>query len=126
MKETILVVDDEPEIVELFADRLQYEGYQVLKAYDVTEGKKLLGTHDVRVVILDLLLPKESGVQLLKHVNAMLGARPLVIAISAVEDHELRAQVVKLGAQIFFSKPIDLNVLVNSIRGLIKENNHIQ
>lgn len=59
--ETILVVDDNQEIVYSISELLKYEGYQVVKAYDGMEALKALETNQIDLILLDVMMPKLNG-----------------------------------------------------------------
>ncbi|MDD5712462.1 MAG: response regulator, partial [Smithellaceae bacterium] len=61
MSKTILVVDDEKDIVELISYNLEREGYNVLKAYDGEEALRVAKERKPSLIVLDLMLPKMSG-----------------------------------------------------------------
>ena len=63
--ETILVVDDNKEIVYSISELLKYEGYQVVKAYDGMEALKALETNQIDLILLDVMMPKLNGLSAL-------------------------------------------------------------
>lgn len=65
-KETILVVDDEREIAELVRDYLEYEGFNVILAFDGQQALKLYQKHQPDMAILDVMLPKLDGLKYAK------------------------------------------------------------
>ena len=64
-KETILVVDDNKEIVYSISELLKYEGYEVMKAYDGLEALKLASENKIDLIILDVMKPKMNGLSAL-------------------------------------------------------------
>jgi len=68
-KTSILVVDDSPETIELIARNLESLGYEIYSASNVQSALKLLLTIKVNLVISDLKMPGESGIELVRHVN---------------------------------------------------------
>ena len=63
--ETILVVDDNKEIVFSISELLKYEGYQVLKAYDGLEALEMVEKHSVDLILLDVMMPRLNGLSAL-------------------------------------------------------------
>lgn len=63
--ETILVVDDNKEIVYSISELLKYEGYQIVKAYDGMEALKALETNQIDLILLDVMMPKLNGLSAL-------------------------------------------------------------
>src|SRR5688572_2079886 len=112
-RHTILLVEDEPAVREMATDVLRGEGYDVVEARDglealeVIEQQAPLSDH-AAVVLLDLMLPKVSGLQVLERLRQTDGAAPPVVAMSASRTH-LR-QAARAGASATLAKPFDLDV----------------
>lgn len=68
-KETILVVDDDKEIVELMQDFLEDEGYRVEKAFDAGQALKLLNQVPVDCILLDVMMPGQDGFELCREIR---------------------------------------------------------
>lgn len=66
MNEAVLVIEDEPKIARLLELELQYEGYQVGKAGSGTEGLEIYGNGQWDLILLDIMLPGLSGVEVLQ------------------------------------------------------------
>jgi len=77
---TILVVDDEDSIRTLYQAELEEEGYRVLCAADGAGAKKLLGENDVHLMVLDIKLKGESGLQILQDVTRQYREVPVILS----------------------------------------------
>ncbi len=66
---SILVVDDEKEIADLVEIYLVSDGYKVFKAYDALEGLNILAAEDVQLVILDIMMPGMSGLEMCRKIR---------------------------------------------------------
>jgi DNA-binding response OmpR family regulator len=75
----ILVVDDEPGIRRLYSSELEDEGYAVRLASDGEEAKKIVGTEDVDLVILDIKMEKEDGLSALSQIKQMRRDLPVIL-----------------------------------------------
>src|ERR1700731_5173085 len=102
----ILVIDDEPEIREGLEDLLKGEGYSVDLAINGTEGEKRLAAKSYDLVLLDLMMPDKSGMDVLREMRTNDTETP-VFMITAYGSVEGAVQAIKLGANDFFPKPWD-------------------
>lgn len=111
----ILVVDDEEIQRELLKGFLEKKGYDVVAAADGHEALKLFSSLPFQLVLLDNRMPDMSGDQVLKKMKAM---NPLVrsIMITAYGSVDTAVTVMKLGADDFLEKPVDLSSLLEKIR----------
>jgi two-component system response regulator VicR len=117
-RHTILVVEDEPAVRELAADILREEGYDVVEASDGLEALQVIDEHvpfsdHASVVLLDLMLPKVSGLQVLEHLRKTENAALPVVAMSASGTHLSQAAIA--GASATLAKPFDLGSLLDII-----------
>jgi len=104
---TVLVVDDEPSICWGFAKLLRGEGYAVLTAGSAEAGLQLAAAHTLSLVVLDVRLPGESGLDALPKFIAVTGGVP-VIVITAFGDLETAVTAVRQGAVDYLTKPFCL------------------
>ncbi len=110
--ETILVADDDPTVVQLLTSYLRTRGFIVVHAYDSMQAMMVIRRSQPAAVVLDILMPGGTGVEVLKRLRTLSGV-PLmhVIAISASTDPELPQRVKDLGADEFLLKPLNLDEL---------------
>lgn len=124
----ILVCDDDKEIVKAIDIYLTREGYNVLKAYDGLECINVFKENEVHLVILDIMMPKQDGIETLKILRE-LSSIP-VIMLSAKSEDEDKIIGLNLGADDYVTKPfnpLELIARVNSgIRRYIKLGNYKQ
>ncbi len=124
MKAHVMVVDDEVEFVEALSERLSTRDYIVIKAYDGDEALNLLGEQKVDVVILDVVMPGKSGVEVLREIKQR---QPLVevIMLTGHATVDTAIEGMKLGAYDYLMKPTDTPDLVEKINGaLAKKREH--
>jgi CheY-like chemotaxis protein len=117
-RHTILIVEDEPAVRELAADVLRDEGYDVMEARDGLEAMQIIDEHvplsdHAAVVLLDLMLPRVSGLQILERLQQSKDLAPPVVAMSASGTH--LSQAAKAGAHATLAKPFELTVLLDTI-----------
>lgn len=109
----ILIVDDEPDIRQILQDILQDEGYQTSLAADADEARNRFKENIPDLVLLDIWMPKEDGISLLKDwvQREILESTP-VIMISGHGTVENAVEAVKLGAYDFMEKPLSTGKLL--------------
>ena len=117
MNSKILIVDDDPDIVMMLEDRLQASGYETIVA---TEGQQALDqiVHEPpQLILLDLTLPKVSGLDVLKRLSQMKPSDNIpVIVMTAHASIEAAVEAMKEGAYDFLTKPLDGDHLLIVIR----------
>ena len=117
-KSRILVIDDEADIRESLETLLQLEGYEVELAQNGIEGERKLESRAYDLVLLDLMMPDKSGMEVLRDLRERDRHTP-VFMITAYGSVEAAVQAVKLGANDYFSKPWDNEKLIIEIDRVI-------
>ena len=115
--QTILVCDDDKEIVEAIEIYLQQEGYHILKAYDGEEALKLIRENKYNIILLDVMLPKINGFELLEYI------RPLqipVIFLTAKAHVSDRVKGLRLGAEDYIIKPFEIIELLARVETVLR------
>jgi len=127
----VLVIDDELDIREGLELLLTSEGYSVELAQNGTEGLDRLEKHAYDLVLLDLMMPDKSGMEVLSEVRQRDRETPIFM-ITAYGSVEAAVQALKLGANDYFSKPWDNEKLIIEIDRMIArrrlefENTHLK
>lgn len=116
----LLVIDDDPETLLLVQDALSKENLEILTAAGPEAGLVLFFKHRPRIVVLDLMMPKMSGMEVLEK---MVAADPGVDVILATSHYSTDSAVeaIQKGACDYLTKPLDFNRLRTRIRGLVEE-----
>jgi two-component system nitrogen regulation response regulator NtrX len=120
VSDTILVVDDEPRILETLSSLLEREGWRVLTARDGTAAETQLAREDgIAFALLDVALPGESGLTLLERWR---NERPglVVILMSGHGTIEMAVQATRLGAYDFLEKPLSADRLFVTLRNAVR------
>jgi DNA-binding response OmpR family regulator len=119
--EKILIMDDCGEFRALVRETLVEAGYEVLEAADGNEGLQLYHRNPVSIVIIDMLMPKKDGIETIMELRKE--SSPVkIIAVSGggripPADYLKMARVAR--ADYIFTKPIDLNILLSTIRQIL-------
>ncbi|MCM0614196.1 sigma-54-dependent Fis family transcriptional regulator [Marinobacter sediminum] len=110
-KPSVLIIDDEKNLVSSLIFSLEEEGMTVTAAYTGKDGLAAIETKTPDIVLLDLKLPDQSGFDILDIIKTM-PAPPTTIMISAHGDTRAAVEAVKKGAQDYITKPFDLDELI--------------
>ncbi len=121
MMAKLLLVEDEPGLILTLHDRFVNEGYQLEIAEDGEKGFKMASTCDYDCIILDVMLPKKSGLDVCRDLRAKNCHTPILMltAKGQVIDKVLG---LKMGADDYLSKPFDFMELLARIEALLRRN----
>ena len=114
----ILVVDDERPIAEIIKYNLQKEGFEVQTAYDGEEAIKMVHKMNPELIILDIVLPKKNGFEVLKEIR-MEFVMP-VIMLTAKEEENDKITGLELGADDYITKPFSNKELIARVRANLR------
>ena len=114
----ILVVDDDPDVLDGIDLALRADGAETLRAEDGNQAIALWRSHAPNVVVLDMMLPKRSGFLVLEE---LLEAEhpPIVVMVTANEGRRHEDYARRLGVHAYLNKPIPLELLIQTIRDLL-------
>jgi CheY-like chemotaxis protein len=116
---SVLVVDDEPQVVWMLKFSLEAEGYQTYSARDGRSALEELRLHHPQLMLLDIMMPVMDGWSVLKEIQDLpVEDRPRVIVVSARASLRDRAKAVELGADAFVSKPFNVDDLLSVLHAL--------
>ena len=117
----ILIVDDDEESRQLLSEVLEANGYVVGAVADGQQAREVLGRdHEYRIVIADLHMPKETGLELLKHLRGQNSSHSIVLMSSFISVGE-RQLAQDLGVQALLEKPFRLSELLDVVGGLAQK-----
>jgi DNA-binding response OmpR family regulator len=116
---SVLVVDDEPQIVWMLRFSLEAEGYQMLSARNGRAALEEVREHHPNVVLLDIMMPVMDGWAFLEELRDIPEhERPRVIVVSARSSVRDRAKAAELGADAFVAKPFNVDDLLVALHDL--------
>jgi DNA-binding response OmpR family regulator len=113
-KARILIVDDEPPVVQLLSDYLTQHGFEVSGAYSGVQTLARLSQAQPDVVLLDVRMPELDGVEVLRRIRENYPRIP-VLMVSGNDDVALAKETVALGAFDYILKPVDFPYLLRAI-----------
>ena len=115
----ILLVEDSISLCEVLTEVLQKEKYDVQCAYDGEEGLSLAVSDIFDLIILDVMMPKKNGFDVLKELRAKKISTP-VIMLTALSQESNKVQGLDLGADDYLSKPFSTSELLARIRAILR------
>lgn len=119
-QKTIIIVEDEPDTAEMFAEMMRLGGYQVYKTYDGEEGIMMISRMKPDVVILDVMMPDMSGLELLEYLRQTEAMAEIpVVVVSAINSTEGVQAGMAAGATAYLSKPVAYRDLLETVTGAI-------
>jgi len=118
-RETILVVDDEESIRKSLVDIFTDEGYEVLTAGSGAEGVEMLRKYQPALAIIDVVLPRSDGIEILRQFKEIRPAMP-VIMISGHGTIDITVKAMKAGAADFIEKPLTLDRLSLAVQTALR------
>ncbi|MDI6890646.1 MAG: response regulator [Thermodesulfovibrionales bacterium] len=129
MSAKILVVDDDPDVLEAIGIALEANGYKVITARDGVEGLSKLKEEKPDLMILDLLMPKMDGFEVCKELKDPRRSKyahiPIIILSSVREDASRRRYELETGLQLdvddYVEKPIEHTILLERIGKILKK-----
>jgi putative two-component system response regulator len=120
-KAVILVVDDQPQNIELLEAYLVPQGYDIVKAVNGEEALGKLSGNQIDLVLLDVMMPGMDGFEVTRKVRQDANHRLLpIILVTALRETEDRVKGIEAGCDDFISKPVDKTELLARIQSLLK------
>ena len=116
-RQRILVVDDDPNLVDLLRVALERNGYEVLSALNGTDGEKVFRANPVDLVILDVMMPQRDGFTLCRDLRA-ISVVPIIM-LTARQEIEDIIHGLELGADDYITKPFNLREVVARVRAVL-------
>ncbi|MFA5729887.1 MAG: response regulator transcription factor [Candidatus Paceibacterota bacterium] len=119
----ILIIEDEKILSEMYKFKLNKEGFEVISAIEVDEGIELAKKQIPDLVVLDVLLPKESGINYLIKTREMNDLKSVpVLVLSNFDDNRTRTEALKYGAKDYLIKSNhDPKEIVTRIKELLNQ-----
>lgn len=115
----ILIVDDEKSICDLLSAELTEHGYRCTCVLEAEAALKVLNIESYQLMLLDLMMPGMSGIDLLKQLRNSK-SETKVIVVTAVNDIDTAVSAMKLGASDFITKPFALKNVVRSVSAVLQ------
>jgi len=120
----VLIVDDDPTVHKLIAKKLSSESYSVQSVFDAPSALNEVDRVKPDLVILDLMMPRSSGIEVCKAIKTNHATKDtMVLILSAKESQDDRIRGLELGADDYISKPFHLAALTRKIEYMLAKKN---
>tara|TARA_B100001142_G_scaffold330373_1_gene398723 strand:+ start:26026 stop:26712 length:687 start_codon:yes stop_codon:yes gene_type:complete len=117
----ILVIEDEPDIRRTLEYNIAREGFNVLTASSISEAEEAIKSYSINLVLLDLMLPDGSGLELCKKIKSNPKTEYVPVLILTAKDDEVDKVVgFELGADDYVTKPFSVRELILRIKAVLK------
>ena len=127
MEENILIAEDDKFLRLIIVEILKHQKYNVIEAEDGQKAIDIIESEDIDLAIIDLMMPKIDGFELIKRIrNNPEKAHIPIIILSALSENKNIVKRISSGADIYLSKPIENEILLANIKNLLKRNKIIQ
>ena len=121
MSVTILLVEDNPHIMNINREALNNEGYRVMEAETIAEGRALFQKETPHLIVLDILLPDGDGLHLCEEIRG--GSNVPILFVTAKGATEEKIEGLQAGGDDYLAKPYDVGELVMRVKGLLRRAN---
>ena len=115
----ILVVEDEPNMVAGLRDNFEFEGYQVITAGDGIEGLRRALEESPDLVVLDVMMPRMSGLEVCKQLRAQRGSIPIIMLTARGQELD-KVVGLELGADDYVTKPFSIRELLARVKAVLR------
>lgn len=117
----ILIVDDEPDILDILQYNLEKEGYKVFTAEDGQAGIQIAEREQPHLIILDIMMPKMDGVEVCRNLRSKpMFSKTLITFLTAREEDYSQIAALDVGGDDYITKPIRPRVFLSRIKALLR------
>jgi CheY-like chemotaxis protein len=119
-QKTVVVVEDEPDAAEMFAEMMRVSGYRVVKSFSSTPAINVIATERPAVVILDIMMPDVSGLEVLRYMRREpeLAGIPVILVSAKSMPSDIKAGL-DAGAALYLTKPVGFMDLKQAVEKVI-------
>ncbi|PSQ51550.1 MAG: DNA-binding response regulator [Bacteroidetes bacterium QH_10_64_37] len=118
---TVLVVDDEEDLLSLLEYNLEQEGFDVVLARDGVEAIEQTREHEPDLIVLDIMMPKMDGIEVCEKLRKDAHLRTIpIMMLTARNEEEDKVEGLDVGADIYLGKPVSVSVIVSQAKALLR------
>ena len=118
MRECVLVVDDDSEIVKAISILLEKEGFQVIKAYDGLEALEKIAQYPIQIILIDVMMPKLDGLSAILRIRERRNLP--IIVLSAKSEETDKVLGLSMGADDYVTKPYNPQELTARVKSHLR------
>ena len=117
----VMIIEDEPDAAELFAEMMRLNGFRVIKTYSSLPAMGLIVQEKPDLILLDIMMPEISGLDILRSMrsNPDLAMIPVVVISARATPTDIK-NGLDAGASIYLTKPVSYMDLKNAVDGLLQ------
>ena len=120
----ILIVEDEPNMVAGLRDNFEFEGYEVMSAYDGSEGLQKALADSPDLIVLDVMMPKMSGLEVCKQLKAKRPSIPIIMLTARGQEVD-KVVGLELGADDYVTKPFSIRELIARVKAVLRRSHTV-
>lgn len=115
-QKTVMIIEDEPDAAELFAEMMRLNGFRVIKTYTSTPAMTLIAQEKPDVIILDIMMPDISGLEVLRYMRhePELASIPVIVVSARATPADIQ-NGLDAGASVYLTKPVGYIDLKNAV-----------
>ena len=123
----IIIVEDEPDTAEMFAEMMRLSGYQVVKSYGSTSAMGLINKEKPDAVVLDVMMPDVSGLEVLQFMrrDPALSDIPVIVVSAKSLPSDIRSGL-DAGATVYLTKPVAFMDLRRAVEKALSNRNRVE
>lgn len=115
----ILIIEDEPDMARGLKDILEFEGYHAVIASDGGEGLRQIGRETPDCIVLDVMLPDQSGYQICEQIRKKKLATPIIMLTAKAQDYD-KIRGLEVGADDYLTKPFSVGEFLARVMALLR------
>jgi len=117
----VMIIEDEPDAAELFAEMMRLNGFRVIKTYSSTPAMSIIREEKPDLILLDIMMPEISGIEILHLVRSdpVLALIPVVVISARATPTDVQTGL-DAGASIYLTKPVGYMDLKNAVDSLLQ------
>lgn len=119
----ILVIEDDLGVIDVLEKNLKDEGYDVIMAYDGKRGEELARKEEFDLILMDVMMPKQNGIELCQKLKSDLSFKTPIIMLTALGSSDNIVEGLDSGADDYVTKPFKFKVLNARIKAILRRNN---
>ncbi len=117
---TILVVDDEIDLCDLFSEELQDFGFKVFSAYGGEQAFEIIKENKINAILSDIKMPEGDGLDLLGKVKSEYGEVLIMLMMTGYADIS-ENELITMGAKALYNKPLDIDIFIEDLKNILSK-----
>lgn len=119
---TVMIIEDEPDAAELFAEMMRINGYRVIKMFSSAPAIPIISQEKPDVILLDVMMPDISGLEVLRFIRREpeLASIPVIIVSAKSMPSDIKTGI-EAGASIYLTKPVGFQDLKQAVQKVLNE-----